>query len=75
MPRDALEEQTMIVQLTVAHVIQTIVITAMRVKPGMSAPPEAKDWDVHDNCGDDRENVRDKKLVRLFIDIQNGENE
>ena len=43
MPRDSLQEEAVIVQLAVAHIIETAVVPAMRVKPGVSSAPEAED--------------------------------
>lgn len=43
MTRNPLEQQAVVVQLAVAHVIQVSIIAPMRVKPGVRAAPEAKD--------------------------------
>ena len=59
-----------VVQLAVAHVIQVSIIAPMRVKPGVRAAPEAKDWDVHDDRSDYREDVGDKQLGWWWSDVK-----
>ena len=72
-PWDAFQKQAMVVQLTIAHIIEAAIVSTMRIKPGMRAAPEAKDWNVHDDCRENCENIGNHKLGLIVFDVENGE--
>ena len=64
--RDPLQEKTVLVQLTVAHVIQ--LATVVKTRPSTS--PEAEDAYIHDNRRKNGEYVRHNQLLRVACHVQ-----
>ena len=69
--RDALQQQAVLIQLTVALVV--LLVLAAEVEPGSSASPEAVDADVHHDRRDYGEEVGDEQLCILVDHVQNSE--